>query len=437
MTTTTDPGAGYAPTPGPTTPGCDPDQFARLKCVAEGIAARAKYNADTLDALTTAQTRYDAARGLYTKARDDAAPLLAQARKDLDKAIERLDCLLDDDVKQQLGAAAEEVGQQLRATGWGCYLCTDCDFDDDVRNCPPSDVPSRIADIQRRTKEAEDFYAVRIEEPTRIGERVTKLQADIADLAAKVGNDPAPADLPKLYAAALVANLHYDMVWDGFDSVDDYMDCLCTALNCIFGGHNAISRLTQKQAVAVCWAKRKADAEKKLEDDPAQAVLDLYTHPEEQGDGYGTQAPPPDYPQPPTRYPSQTPPQSGYTQQPPADPSDDGCEDPETDDGDQYDETDDDAGYGDTSSPQSGGYGQGQPPPQTGGYAPAQPPQTGGYSQVPADPSATTPPQTRPAGRTSRRTPPRQATTGTEAQPANRTSPTVSRRRTQNPSSGQ
>jgi hypothetical protein len=317
MTTTNEPSTEYSTssTPSsPSTPSCDPDYFARLKCVGKGIEARAQYNKDNEAALTTARTRYDAARGLYTTARTTAQPVLAQAQKDLDKVFERLDCMLDTDVKQKLEAAADQVGQRLRSKRWGCYLTTDCDFEDDVRNCPPKDVPSRIADIQRRTKEAEDFFAVRIEEPTKVGERVTKLQAEIADLTNKVNSDPAPADLPKLYADALVARLHYDMVWDGFDSVDDYMNCLCTALNCIFGGHTAISRLKQKEAVAMCWAERQAETEQQLQDDPAQAVLDLYAQPSDNGSpgtgGYG--APTGGYGEPPA-------PRGGYQPPPESD----------------------------------------------------------------------------------------------------------------------
>jgi hypothetical protein len=348
--------------PAPPRPDCDPDLLDSLPCEAKGIEARAQYNKDHEAALTQARAQYDGAREAYAAARASAGPLVAEARQQLEKLLEQLDCLIGDaDELRKLERAWRKVKAELKAHDkWGCYLTTDCDFDDDVQDCPLEDVPSRIADIARRVGEAEAFFAVLVEEPTKLADRVAKVQAEIADIDAKVKAGPTPEDQLALYAAALVARLHLNTIWGGFRDVDEYMDCLCGALTCSFKGHAAISELMQQQAVEACREQSAAAYLTWLREHTAEAVMAEY-HRMSAEYGDGGQQPPDD-----GGYGDDEPPDGGdggYGQGEPPDGGDGGYGQGEPPDGG-------DGGYGEGEPPDGGdgGYGEGEPPDQGGGY---------------------------------------------------------------------
>jgi hypothetical protein len=280
---------------GPARPGCDPDLLDSIPCEAKGIEARAQYNKDHEAALTQARAQYDAARDAYAKARAAAGPLVAAARQQLEKLLEQLDCLIGDaDELGKVERAWEVIREELEEHAtWGCYRSIDCDFEDDVRDCPVEDIPARIADITRRVGEAESFFAELVQEPTRLADRVTKAQAEIADIDAKVKDGPTPEDALALYASALVARWHLDTIWSGFRDVDDYMDCLCGALTCSYRGHAAISELMQQQAVEACQQVSAATHLTWLRDHTADAVMAEYQR-MAAGYGEGGEGEPPD-----------------------------------------------------------------------------------------------------------------------------------------------
>jgi hypothetical protein len=371
-----DQGPARPPYGGPARPGCDPDLLDSIPCETKGIAARAQYNKDHETALTEARTQYDAARGLYTTARATADPLVDAARQQLDKLLEQLDCLIDADERHKVEQAWEVIREELEANAtWGCYRTIDCDFEDDVQDCPVEDIPARIADITRRVGEAENFFAELIQEPARLADRVSKVQAEIADIDAKVKAGPAPEDLPGVYAKALVAGWHLDTIWGGFGNVDDYMDCLCGALTCSYRGHAAISELVQQQAVEDCQQQSATDHLTWLREHTAEAVMAEYQRmaagygdggqeePPKDGGGYG----------------------GGGQEEPPKDGGGyggGGQEEPPKDgggygDGGQEEPPKDGGGYGDGGQEEppkdGGGYGDG---PQGGRYQP-----TGGAGQ--------------------------------------------------------
>jgi hypothetical protein len=339
-------------------PECDPGLLDSLPCAAKGIEARAQYNKDHEEALGQARTQYDGARKAYTTARTGASPLVTDARQQLEKLLEQLDCMIGDPhTIKKLERAWKKVRAELKAHDkWGCYLTTDCNFDDDIQDCLAEDLPSRIADIERRVGEAEDFFTVLTQEPANLTDRVTKAQAGIADIDAKVKAGPAPEDLPELYAAALVAQLHLDVVWGGWRDVNQYMDCLCGALTCSFRGHAAISELTQRLAVEDCRQQSAADYLTQLRENTAQAVMAEYLR---VSAAYGDGAPQPS--------------NGGYGED---EPEDDGYGGDQPPDGDDRD-----------SGPSKGGYGAGgsRPPdhghgdsgPQDGGHGGDQPPDGG------------------------------------------------------------
>jgi hypothetical protein len=236
-------------------PDCDPGLLDDVRCRAKGIEAEAAYNAQHMEELTQARAQYDTARSAYSTARNAAAHTVQDLRQQLAQIIDQLKCLVDDAWEiRLLDRAYALVAEKLDACGGddGCYFRDDCDFDDDVRDCHPKDVPAKIADIERRTEIATRAFVDLIAEPTNLPTRVADVQAEVKAIVAKMAAEQSTVDFKVLYAAALVARRHLAAVWRGFEHVNEYVDCLCRALTCRFKGHAAISVLKGRAAVHEC-----------------------------------------------------------------------------------------------------------------------------------------------------------------------------------------
>ena len=153
-------------------PCCDPGLLDDLKCKAKGIEEQAKYNADHGKELDDARTAFEAARAAYSKARSEAEPEVAEARRELEELRDRIRCQLDDEELECLDRAFGRIVERLDRCGHerGCCCDGDCDYDDDVRECDPDDVPGRLAVIECRTKEAADCFWNLIGEHTVVPE---------------------------------------------------------------------------------------------------------------------------------------------------------------------------------------------------------------------------------------------------------------------------
>jgi hypothetical protein len=292
MTTSAQPTDGgeqatdYRPRPAPN---CDPDLVDDFTCAAKGVQAQATYNAAHLDALDKARTQYKGARKAYSTAGDAAKPIVADAKKQLGKIIEQLECLIDDAVSvRHLDRACETVEQRLEACGdqSGCYCGSDCDFDVEVADVPADQLPATIADIQRRTKEFEDCFADLIEEPTSLTARVTAALAEVTDIATKISGNAETTDFRRLYAAALVTRRHLAAVWRGFADVNAFVDCLCQTLTCMLKGHAAIGELQRRAAVEQCHREAEATACTLLRTNTVDEVIAEYLN---LADAYGEQ----------------------------------------------------------------------------------------------------------------------------------------------------
>jgi hypothetical protein len=260
--TTSENGTAGGQGTGATDPGCDPGLLDELTCRAERIAAEAAYNASIMEELTQARTRYNGARAAYSGARDPAEVQVRDLGQQLRQVIDQLKCLVNDDrTIARLDRAFREVERRLADCGdqSGCYFQDDCDFDAAVRDCRPEDVAGRIADIDRRVKAAKAAFDDLIAEPTKLPERVTALQAEIAAIVASMADDSRSVDFKRLYAAALVARRHRYEVWRGFENTNTYVDCLCRTLTCQVRGHAAISTLKGVEAEEKC-KEREHDA---------------------------------------------------------------------------------------------------------------------------------------------------------------------------------
>jgi hypothetical protein len=314
-----DQGPDYQPPPSE----CDPDDLNEMSCAATGVAAQAAYIASVQTKLDTARTQYKGARKAYSEAREAAEPLVAASKKKLKKLIEQLFCLINDtSVTGKLEQAYDVVAHELEECGdqSGCYCRLDCDDFDEMRHCPPADVAARIADIEQRTKIAEDCFNDLIQEPTKLAERVTARQAEITEIETKIAQSPEPAALKRLYAAALVARGRLMAVWRGFADVNAYIDCLCQTLTCLLRGHTAIADLKRRLAEQQCKKDaHDADCKHKREntaDEVIAAYLKLQSEQPKPGEGY-EQRPQPGYgeqPKPGEGYEQR--PQPGYGEQP-------------------------------------------------------------------------------------------------------------------------
>jgi hypothetical protein len=298
----------------PPTSECDPSVLDDVRCEARGIAAQAEYLGSKQAALEAARTQYEGARKAYGEAQEAAEPLVKAGGKQLDKLIDQLVCLINDaSVTRKLDRAYETVAQRLKQCGdqSGCYCRLDCDFDE-MRRCPPADVPARIADIEQRTKAAEECFNDLVREPTKLAERVAAVQAEIKDIETKIGGTPDPSTFRRLYAAALVARRHLKAVRRGFADINAYIDCLCQALICILRGHTAIADLKRRLAKQQCHKDAEDKACTRLRENTVDEVLAAYLKPPSEGYDQPPKRPP-GYEQPPEQY--DQPPQ-GYDQPP-------------------------------------------------------------------------------------------------------------------------
>jgi hypothetical protein len=315
---------------------CDPDLLDELKCKAQGIQAEADYNKEHGPELDKARDAYKTARASYNAVRKDAEPHVAEARRQLEELEDRVRCQLDREDVERIDTAFGRVVERLNRCGHerDCCCDEDCDYDDEVRDRDPDDVPGLLAVIEYRTKEVADCFWSLIGEHTYVPPPASapaeaspaEPAADAATAAtpaaaatpsaapaggtptSAVATDPpaTPSDPPlpalptrvkdlqaeiekiskaaadgswepaNLYSAVLVARRHLRDVWRGFRNVNEYMECLCRALTCMIKGHAAIGELTRQAAVNKCYRESRKAACKHLADNTAEEVLAEY-----------------------------------------------------------------------------------------------------------------------------------------------------------------
>jgi hypothetical protein len=258
---------------------CDPGLLDHLKCRAKGIQAQADYNKDHAKELDDERSQFNDARGLYSKARNDARPDEKKLAEQLGQMIEQLKCLVDEPRKiRLLDRAFEHIKHCLRKCYpmRGCDFEDDCDFDTAVDNCEDDDLAATIADIERRTAYAKSVFADLIIEPVNGPKRLEKLKTDVAAISTEMASDSRRVNFKELYARALVARDQLETLWRGFPNVNAYVDCLCRALTCQIKGYAAISRLKGKEAVRNCHRDQDKEACLRLSSQTADEVMAEY-----------------------------------------------------------------------------------------------------------------------------------------------------------------
>ncbi|MGH3440049.1 MAG: hypothetical protein ACREQ5_01330 [Candidatus Dormibacteria bacterium] len=258
---------------------CDPHLIDVLTCKAQGVAAQAAYNLTYEADLHNAQSAYDTTRKDYRTKRHLAALQVQEMRHQIKRLIGQIKCLIKQErVVDCLDEAWARIQEQLEDCGGarGCCADEDCDFDVDVDDLDYRSLDHRIGKYQHRANDAKDCFNNLVKEPSALDDRVIKYKGEIDDVNVALSADPATTDLKTVYAKALVARRHIELVWNGFDETNDFVECLCRALTCWTKGCAAVSVLTGEKAVRDC----KRDAHVKhcetLKTSTVDEILGLY-----------------------------------------------------------------------------------------------------------------------------------------------------------------
>ena len=254
---------------------CDPGLIDELKCEAQGIAARAAYNAEIQPDLETARGQYDTTRKAYREARSGAALQVQDLRHQIKHLIERIRCLIKQErVVECIDEAYEIICAQLEecGTAGGCCADPDCDFD---KTCPEEyrELVRRIADYEAHLDKDKACFNSLVGEPAALTARVAAYKTDVDNVSAALQADPATTDLKRVYASALVAQKHLRAVWNGFPETRDFIDCLCRALTCWTKAADAVSVLMGIKAVKDCHRDARAAHCEKLADSTVDEIL--------------------------------------------------------------------------------------------------------------------------------------------------------------------
>ena len=258
---------------------CDPYLVDRLACQVEGIAARAKYNETNQPALVTAKTTYDTIRKDYREKRSGVALQVQDLRHTIKHLVERIKCLIKQKrVIECVDEAYSAVVEQLETCGFpaGCCADDECEFDTDCTDVDYDDLVKRITRYEKHADRAKDCFTKLLAEPAALVARVDARKKDIDDLNAVLTADSPTTDLRDVYARAKVVRYQIQHIWNGFDEIRDYVDCLCRALTCWTKGSAAISVLTGVRAEWDCERKTVDTRCADLRDHTVDAILTEY-----------------------------------------------------------------------------------------------------------------------------------------------------------------
>jgi hypothetical protein len=260
---------------------CDLGAIDDLACSAKGIKKRAEVMDEFLPRLQEFKDQFDTARADYTKARDDSQADIDAARKQLTSIIDQLKCLLDEDQKKCLEQALKKVFDDIRdcAGDPGCCI-VECDVDAKVDDSETiGGLAGRIEEYRRQTKKAMDCFTSLIQEQTDLPARATTIRAEVAQIGTDIGaTELTPQKAVKLLARARVAQYHLDGVWNGFPSVNSYVDCLCRALVCAHESSEAVAVLEGAKAKKECEEQAKDEACKRKQEQTVDEVMAEYVN---------------------------------------------------------------------------------------------------------------------------------------------------------------
>lgn len=249
---------------------CNLEAIEKLTCTARRFGRQAEVMTEVADDLETYRKQYKDARKKYTDARDAATTELETIGRTLNDMLDQLRCRLTDRQRQCVDEAADQVFHDIEACSepYGCHSpCKDLPAPDPDAQ---TDVAALAADIAARRAglaECDAYFTALVGEPDEIAERVAKLKADTAALVAEVtaGGDASKAVRWYMEWVILDHWATLDRIGHGFDSVGDYLDCLCGVLMSLVSGWTAVAVLEGRKSELDCHAaaeKGTCDAKK-------------------------------------------------------------------------------------------------------------------------------------------------------------------------------
>jgi len=259
---------------------CDLEGIDNLACTAAKFQKQAEVINDVAADLVTYRDQYTGAKKAYSTAWDAAKTEIATIRTELDSLYDQLHCRLSDDKRECLEKARDTVfGEIDECSGPGGCCVGPCTFDDTVSDT--DDVTSLSARIQQYRDETTSntaCYVALIGEPDALTARVAAVKSEVTSLSSDVAAGGDTSAVVTWYARWLIADkqLEPKRIGDGFTTVADYMDCLCTALTCVSSAWPVIAVLEGAKAQLACQDEAKVKACQQKKDDTLDSILDAY-----------------------------------------------------------------------------------------------------------------------------------------------------------------
>ncbi|TRO58519.1 hypothetical protein [Streptomyces sp. IB201691-2A2] len=260
---------------------CDLDAIEHLACSARGIKKRAEVTDASLPQLQEFKKKFDSARTDYATARETAKTDLAAAEETLATVAEHLRCRVTEEQRKRLKTAVRQVFDEIRKCvgGWGCSVgdC-DCEFDDGVKESDTvATLAARIAQYREDVDKAAVFFRALADEQTELLARAAKIKADADMLLADTADPAAGKDVVVFWARLLVLRKRAENVWQGFDTVASYMECLCKLLLCVLKGWQTIAILEGAREERICKEESRRAACDRKRDETVAEVMAAYS----------------------------------------------------------------------------------------------------------------------------------------------------------------
>ena len=258
--------------------GCDLDEIDALTCRAKKIQKQSEATNESLKILDPRSDAFKAAKDAYTAAWAAAKADVDAATAKLTPLKKELACRLPDQSKQCLVAVWEKIKIEIRACEGeqGCRRF-DCDFNESVSETDTqATLSGRISELRQKATELDTYFGDLVNEQTKLPANAAAAKKLVDTLAIDAAADTGEKDSLKLYARAVVAEWIIARVWDGFTSIQNYLDCLCQILTCLLKAWKAIVALEGARAERSCNDERKQERCDALGANPVNVILERY-----------------------------------------------------------------------------------------------------------------------------------------------------------------
>lgn len=257
------------------------DELAEIDRI-HALAARDKARSDYVNspqveqAMRTRETGLDGVLSGYLTARSAAQPKVAAATDSIGKILEKLSCMIDNEVEvQRLHSAWGEVRDRLHDCTGTVPVCIDdnAEFDHKVEGVDIATLNTRKAAYDARVGAAETRFDALVTEPVELPKRVTKLQTDVTALLTALGEDPATADNELNFAKALVAQREAAEIWLHFPSASDFEGCLRRCLHISVQGRRALTEIVGELARHSYWENKRRERCESIKQHLAEEIV--------------------------------------------------------------------------------------------------------------------------------------------------------------------